>query len=186
MRPRPARGTPQKLTVTVTDANGRPIPAAGLGRWLAALAPRRARGRVSIALVTDRTMRQLNRRFRGIDLATDVLSFPATDGRAAGPRTSNFELRRSNVEVWPKALGPGPHLGDLAIALGVAGRQAREMGHSLATELRVLALHGLLHLLGYDHETDQGEMGRLEGRLRGRAGLPAGLIARSPSRLRRR
>jgi probable rRNA maturation factor len=81
----------------------------------------------------------------------------------------------------PDAGASGPSrlfLGDLAIAKGVAARQARQLGHSLQTELRILALHGLLHLLGYDHETDRGEMGRLEDQLRQRAGLPAGLIAR--------
>jgi ssRNA-specific RNase YbeY (16S rRNA maturation enzyme) len=71
------------------------------------------------------------------------------------------------------------HLGDVVIAKGVAARQAREAGHSIATELRVLALHGLLHLLGYDHERDRGEMGRVERRLRRRAGLREGLIERA-------
>ena len=104
-------------------------------------------------------MRRLNREFRGKDKVTDVLSFPPGAG--------------------PEAPGPKPSfLGDLAIARGVAARQARELGNSLQTELRILALHGLLHLLGYDHETDRGEMGRLEEQLRQRAGLPAGLIAR--------
>jgi probable rRNA maturation factor len=70
-------------------------------------------------------------------------------------------------------------LGDVAIAAGVARRQAARHGHSLATELRILALHGLLHLLGYDHEQDQGRMRRFEERLRRRAGLPGGLIARA-------
>jgi probable rRNA maturation factor len=89
---------------------------------------------------------------------TDVLSFPADE--------------------------PG-ELGDVVIALGVARRQAAQAGHSLATELRVLALHGLLHLLGYDHERDDGQMRRLEQRLRRKGGLREGLIERQspPSRL---
>ncbi len=71
------------------------------------------------------------------------------------------------------------HLGDIAIATGVARRQARVAGHTYAQELRVLALHGLLHLLGYDHETDEGRMARLEARLRRRGGLTAGMIERA-------
>jgi probable rRNA maturation factor len=69
-------------------------------------------------------------------------------------------------------------LGDVVIAAGVARRQARAAGHSLQTELRILALHGLLHLLGYDHEHDDGRMARLERRLRRKGGLTAGLIER--------
>lgn len=71
------------------------------------------------------------------------------------------------------------HLGDIVIARGVAARQARDAGHALATELRILALHGLLHLLGYDHEKDAGEMARVEKRLRRRGGLREGLIERA-------
>jgi probable rRNA maturation factor len=152
---RPART--DRLHVVVTDARGRPRPAGGLGRWLERAAPARARGVVSIALVGDATIRRLNRQYRRIDQVTDVLSFPAS--HPDGPQAPVF-------------------LGDLAIALGVAGRQARREGHGLSQELRVLALHGLLHLLGYDHETDRGEMKRLEERLRQRAGLPVGLINR--------
>jgi probable rRNA maturation factor len=122
---------------------------------------------VAIALVSDRRMRQLNAQFRRVDEPTDVLSFPAGSSPA------------------PLANGPGKlpqqkELGDVAIAVGVARRQAGEQGHALRTELRVLALHGLLHLLGYDHERDDGEMRRFEERLRRRAGLPSGLIAREP------
>jgi len=160
---RASSGASGGLRVTVTDGRGRPVPAKGLAGWLSGAAPRRARGQVSIALVSDATMRRLNRDFRRVDRPTDVLSFPAAE---PGGRTR----------------GPGDFLGDLAIATGVAGRQAREMGHSLQTELRILALHGLLHLLGYDHEADQGEMGRLEERLRRQAGLPTGLVARAPGR----
>ena len=71
------------------------------------------------------------------------------------------------------------NLGDIAIAVGVARRQAAAYRHRLSTELRVLALHGLLHLLGYDHERDQGQMKRLEARLRRRMHLPAGLLTRA-------
>jgi probable rRNA maturation factor len=128
------------------------VPTRGLGAWLSKIAPARARGDLSIAIVSDRRMRALNRQFRGKDYATDVLSFPS-DQRG--------------------------FLGDIVIAAGVAARQAREAGHALRTELRVLSLHGLLHLLGYDHESDGGTMARTEARLRRKAGLPEGLIERA-------
>jgi probable rRNA maturation factor len=150
-----------RLEVSVTGGPATVRAAAGLARWLPGAAPARARGCVAIALLPDAAMRRLNMRFRGVDHATDVLSFPA------GPDA---------------ARQPGTDLGDLAIALGVARRQARQEGHAMATELRILALHGLLHLLGYDHERDRGTMHRLEDRLRRRAGLPAGLIGRASSR----
>jgi probable rRNA maturation factor len=116
---------------------------------------------VNVALVTDVRMRALNRRYRGKDYATDVLSFAATPD---APRQG----RRSAATC----------LGDIVIARGVAARQAREAGHGESTEFRILALHGLLHLLGYDHERDEGRMGRAEQRLRRRGGLPEGLIER--------
>ena len=126
----------------------------GLARWLTRVAPRGAGGDLAIALVADSRMRVLNRSYRRKDYPTDVLSFE------------------------------GDGLGDLVIARGVAARQAREAGHSLQTELRVLALHGLLHLLGYDHEDrkDNGRMARAEARLRKKGGLHSGLIGRSKSR----
>ena len=134
------------LRVLVTDGRGRPVRSSGLERWLQRVAPRAARGELAVALVSDAKMRSLNLRFRGRDRATDVLSFPADTGPSL-PRSV------------PR------HLGDVVIAKGVATRQARAAGHSLGTEVRRLALHGLLHLLGYDHERDDGRMMRLERRL---------------------
>ena len=143
-----------RLRVTVTDGRGRRKPAPGLPAWLAGLAPRSAVGEVVVALVGDRKMRDLNRRFRGIGKVTDVLSFPA-DPVLAGLSPA-----------------PTPCLGDIVIATGRAARQARAAGLTESEEWRRLALHGLLHLLGYDHERDDGEMVRLERRLRRRGGLP--------------
>ena len=126
--------------------------APGLAAWLSSVAPARARGTMTVAIVPDARVRALNRKFRKKDKATDVLTFPAEE--------------------------PG-YLGDVVISSGVAERQARAAGHSLATELRVLSLHGLLHLLGYDHERDDGQMARLERRLRRMGGLREGLIERA-------
>ena len=115
----------------------------------------RLRGEVTVFVTTDKTIRKLNRQFRGLDKPTDVLSFPA--GGPAAPGTA----------------------GDLAISGHTALRQAREQGHALGTEIKVLVLHGLLHLAGYDHETDDGQMARRERALRARLGLPQGLIERA-------
>ena len=127
------------------------LRAPGLARWLASVAPARARGAVTIAIVPDARVRRLNREYRHKDMPTDVLSFPSDERGFAG---------------------------DIVIASGIARRQAKAAGHSLQTELRVLALHGLLHLLGYDHERDDGRMARLERRLREKGGLREGLIER--------
>jgi probable rRNA maturation factor len=124
----------------------------GLAPWLSRIAPAAAKGDVSVAIVSDRRMRALNRQFRGKDKVTDVLSFPS-DERG--------------------------FMGDIVVATGVAKRQAKAAGHSAQTEIRVLALHGLLHLLGYDHDHDGGTMARFEARLRKRAGLKEGLIERA-------
>jgi probable rRNA maturation factor len=149
-----------RLRVTVSDGRGRSLRAGGLARWLAGVAPARARGEVAVAIVTDARIRRLNREYRGTDRATDVLSFPADD--TAAPLPVRF-------------------LGDIVVAAGVARRQAREAGHAYETELRVLALHGLLHLLGYDHDdpVDAGRMARAEARLRRKGRLRTGLIERS-------
>ena len=148
--------------MSVVEEGARVPEARGLGRWLGRVAPRSARGVVTIAILPDVKAKALNKRFRRIDTATDVLSFP-----------SNAEGKREE--------GRGKkYLGDIVIARGIARKQAKNLGHALTIELRVLALHGLLHLLGYDHEVDDGQMARVEARLRRRAGLPLGLIARAP------
>jgi probable rRNA maturation factor len=115
----------------------------------------RLKGAVSVLLTTDIAIRKLNRNFRGKNKATDVLSFPAA------------EIVRGEVA------------GDLAISIDTARVQAREHGHSLGIEIKVLMLHGLLHLAGYDHEIDEGEMARRERSLRARLALPLGLIERA-------
>jgi probable rRNA maturation factor len=183
----------RRVSVTVTDGRGRRIADGGLARWLAAVLPARLRGEVAIALVTDPHIRKLNRQHRGKAYATDVLSFPALRPGSASPRASGpvwperaLEQRKSNGPAWPERAheqreSNGRFFGDIVIAAGVAKRQAREAGHSYQAELRVLALHGFLHLLGYDHDApdDHGRMARAEARLRRRGGLPIGLIARA-------
>jgi len=128
----------------------------GLERFLrAAQSAVGLRGEVDVLLAGDLTLRRLNREWRGKNKPTDVLSFPAPD-----------ELK--NI-----------HAGDLAISLETAARQAAEQGHTLRDELRVLLLHGLLHLAGMDHEADHGEMAAREAELRRTLRLKHGLIARA-------
>jgi probable rRNA maturation factor len=156
MAPGDQRRARPRLQVSASDERGRPLRGS-LARWLSEVAPRAARGTVAIALVGDARVRALNRAYRRKDSVTDVLSFPA-----GGDVTRGDPL----------------HLGDIVIAKGVARRQAKAAGHAESTELRVLALHGLLHLLGYDHDQDSGEMARIERRLRRKGGLREGLIER--------
>lgn len=122
------------------------LNARALGGWLEKLveelAP--AADSVGVRFAGDRTVRRLNRDFRDRDKATDVLSFPG--------------------EESPE----GRHLGDIVISIPTAERQAEERGATLEDEVKLLLLHGVLHCLGYDHETDRGEMERLERRLRRR------------------
>jgi len=109
---------------------------------------RAKRARVFILLCGDRRQQTLNRRFRRVDRPTDVLSFPAfaaSESRAAARR--------------------GEFMGDLVIDVPCAARQARRSGHALAREVQILLAHGLLHLLGYDHEADDGTMLRLQRRI---------------------
>jgi len=118
-------------------------------------------GAVTVMVTGNREMRRLNFRFRGKDQSTDVLSFPAP-GFASG------------------------FAGDIAICLDIAARNARTLNHSTAEEVRVLVLHGILHLAGYDHEGDQGEMAKTEDDLRKRLALPSGLIKRNTVKRRMR
>ncbi len=115
----------------------------------------RLKGAVSVLLTTDEKIKSLNRDFRHKNKATDVLSFPAAEA-----------MRREVA-------------GDLAISVDTARKQALEQGHALRIELKVLMLHGLLHLAGYDHEADSGEMARRERTLRAGLKLPLGLIERT-------
>jgi len=124
----------------------------------------RLRGQVSVLLTTDNAIRRLNRQFRGKDKPTDVLSFPVL-------------ARISRSRRWSPA--DRDIAGDLAISIPTARKQAKTLGHALSIEIKVLMLHGLLHLAGYDHETDGGEMARREERLRTKLRLPHGLIDRS-------
>jgi len=112
-------------------------------------------------------VRALNRQFLKKDYATDVLSFPADADDVRVPVALAAVMR------------PVRYRGDIVIARGIARRQAKRAGHPETTELRVLALHGLLHLLGYDHERDSGQMARVERRLRRKGGLREGLIERT-------
>jgi probable rRNA maturation factor len=112
-------------------------------------------GAVNVLVTGSSELRSLNRRFRGKDQPTDVLSFP-----------------------------PGPCFvnglaGDIAISADIAKQNARRLGHTAAQEIKILALHGVLHLVGYDHETDQGTMAVKETQLRRALGLPLGLIERN-------
>jgi len=109
-------------------------------------------GEVNIRVTSNREMQALNRRFRKKNKPTDVLTFPS-----AGQETK----------------------GDIAISLEIAAANAAELGHSLATEVKVLILHGMLHLAGYDHEIDDGEMQAREAELRTKFKLPVGLIERA-------
>jgi probable rRNA maturation factor len=144
--------------ITIEPPSTIPIPAlssSGLMRFL-----NRARlavglpGAVDVLLTGDMALRQLNKTFRGKNKPTDILSFPAPPEIAE------------------------QHAGDLAISLETAARQASIYGHTLRDEVRILLLHGLLHLSGEDHETDNGKMAAREAALRRELRLPTNLIER--------
>jgi probable rRNA maturation factor len=136
--------SPQRLSVVLLNRQRRRrVSPARLRRVLGGAARAvRVRGEMSLVLAGDRLLHRLNRDYRGKDRPTDVLSFPGEGGEAG--------------------------LGDVVISVETAERNARAGGRTLARELDVLALHGFLHVLGYDHETDGGTMDRLERRLRKR------------------
>ena len=115
------------------------------------------KGAVTVLLTDNREMRRLNSRFRGKRQATDVLSFPAPAS------SSGFA-------------------GDIAISVEIASQNARALGHATSREVEILLLHGILHLAGYDHENDRGEMAMKEALLRSKLALPTGLIERSSMR----
>jgi probable rRNA maturation factor len=116
---------------------------------------------VTICFVSDPVMARMNRKFRDKQGPTDVLSFPARHARA----------RRSRSGPRAMQAGPDHYMGDVVISPETARRYARRRSHGLASELRVLILHGMIHLAGYDHENDNGQMMHLERRLRRRLGL---------------
>ena len=136
--------------VEVLVAVGRAPSAARVRAWVLRLLveARAKRVLLSILLCGDRRMQTLNRRFRRVDRPTDVLSFPALE-----PSESRAAARS------------GAFLGDLVIDVPYAARQARRRGHPVGREVQILLAHGLLHLLGYDHETDGGAMFRLQRRI---------------------
>jgi len=136
------------------------LSAVTLGRFVAR-AQRAAGlvGSINVLVTSSIEMRALNKRFRGKDSPTDVLSFPSASPAAGDPI-----------------------VGEIAISREIAAKNARILGHTTAEEIKILVLHGILHLRGYDHENDDGEMGRCERRLRARLRLPGGLIGRAVSR----
>jgi probable rRNA maturation factor len=169
---------PHAMIIVDPEANSSMKGKAGAEFVLSALQPflRRARravpvaGQVSVLLASDSAIKRLNGKFRGLHHATDVLSFPAIEFPA---HASSSGQRRGSRAAHPAVAG------DLAISLDTAARQARQFGHPLMIELKILMLHGLLHLAGYDHESDAGEMATREEQLRRRFRLPSTLIARS-------
>ena len=137
----------------------KPVPeltTAALARFVPrARAAAGLRGSVNVLVTSGREMQTLNRRFRGRNQETDVLSFPAAPGMVKG------------------------FAGDIAVSARMAARNAQQLGHSHADEIKILILHGMLHLAGHDHELDNGQMARREAQLRKSLGLPVGLIERN-------
>ena len=144
-------------TLIITHKSFPQISHLSLARFAARVRRELRLGKVNVLLTEDSEMRDLNRTFRKKDKPTDVLSFPAI------PQAGD------------------DFAGDIAISVEYAARSAQRFELELQQELKILILHGLIHLSGHDHEIDNGEMARIEGRLRRKLGLPPGLIARSES-----
>ncbi len=161
MDPDPAPSTPSAMrkaapSRSTQEKDDRLPSARTLARFLTeAQSAVGLKGEVTVLLTNDAGIRRLNRQFRGKDKTTDVLSFPA------------------------EGIGAEEIAGDLAISTPTALKQSVEQGHPFATEIKILILHGLLHLAGYDHEADDGKMARRERLLRARLGMPQGLIERA-------
>lgn len=149
--------TPSPLFVITIEANPDGLMPGALARFLsAAQGAVGLKGSVTVLIAGNERLRELNRRFRRKDKPTDVLSFPAAP----------------QVQTQVQASG------DIAISADIAAQNATMLGHSLCDEIKVLMLHGVLHLAGYDHETDVGEMAALEQRLRRKLKLPVSLTER--------
>jgi probable rRNA maturation factor len=159
MRMKPGKRAENKLVILRKSIAG--LSPSTLERFvLRARRALRLREPVNVLVTNNRELRALNRQFRGKDKPTDVLSFPSP----------------------PNVRRQGRHLaGELAISADIARENAGRMGHSVAEEIKILALHGILHLAGFDHERDNGEMARRENRLRLQLKLERGLIERSHS-----
>ena len=177
--------SPEGSTVTFRRAPAGIRPAA-LRRFALVLEAEVAKGRAFDCLISgDAELRRLNRDFRGKDYATDVLSFPAVVEQASWPATAASSPpgrgRKDAPVAGRKARSTRvqARLGDIAMSLARAREQACRLGHSTEDEIRILMLHGVLHLLGMDHETDGGRMARAERRWQTRLGLPGGLIERA-------
>jgi probable rRNA maturation factor len=154
------RFAPKELDLVVLHRRIAALSSATLERFV--LRARRAaglRGTTDVLVTSSGAMRSLNRQFRGKNKATDVLSFPA-----------NFAFRNGKTAM---------QAGEIAISAEIAAQNAARLGHSAAQEVKILTLHGILHLAGFDHERDNGEMAREEMKLRQALRLPIGLLQRS-------
>jgi probable rRNA maturation factor len=151
----PDSGTSSWIALVILQKRVVGLTELALDRFVARA--RRAAGlrtAVNVLVTSNAELQELNRRFRGKDQPTDVLSFPA-------------------LPLKPR------YAGDIAISAEIAAHNARAMGHTAAEEIKILALHGILHLRGYDHERDRGKMARREEKLRRDLRLPIGLIERA-------
>jgi probable rRNA maturation factor len=151
-----------KQTLVILEKKVAGLSVDALSRFvLRARRAARLRGQVNVLVAPSAALRLLNQRFRGKDKATDVLSFPATT------------VRHSH---------DGEFAGEIAVSADIATQNAVRFGHSPALEVKILVLHGILHLAGFDHERDNGQMARREAGLRNALRLPASLTERSQLR----